>query len=223
MDESPNTPAIVLAAGGGSRFGGGKLLAPFAPLGGRPLIEASLSALRESPVGEIILVVGKDAEKLRTICEPYGARVVENPDWKTGMSTSVRTGITACGSKARAAVVALADQPFVKPEAIHRLVEAFEGGAEIAVSTYGGKRRNPVLFSREVWPVLLGELSGDAGARVMLEKHPELVTEVPCDDVADPADVDTVEDLRRLEDRAEAEAFGVSGGGRTAGTGQRRS
>jgi nicotine blue oxidoreductase len=68
----------------------------------------------------------------------------------------------------------------------------------VAVATYGGKRRNPVLFARGVWPLLEGELSGDEGARAVLGRYPELVTEVPCDDVADPADVDTVEDLRRL-------------------------
>lgn len=208
MTGAPDIPAVLLAAGGGSRFGGGKLLAPFAPLGGRALIEAPLSALRESPVSEIIVVVGKDAGRLRAVCEPYGARVVENQDWNMGMSTSVKAGIAACKPEVQGVVVALADQPLVSAEAVRRLVEAFEGGAEVAVATYGGRRRNPVLLSREIWPVLLGELSGDAGARVMLERHPELVTEVPCDEVADPADVDTVEDLRHLE---ELEAAGRGG------------
>jgi CTP:molybdopterin cytidylyltransferase MocA len=188
--------AVLLAAGAGSRFGGGKLLAPF---GGRPLIEATLSGLHGAPVDEIMVVVGKDAEELRSVCEPYGARVIENPDWARGMSTSVRAGLLACAPRARAAVVALADQPLVGAEAVARLVEAFEDGAKVATATFGGEPRNPVLFAREVWPLLLRELSGDKGARVILTRHPELVTEVPCDDVADPADVDTVEDLRRLE------------------------
>jgi nicotine blue oxidoreductase len=59
--------------------------------------------------------------------------------------------------------------------------------------------RNPVLFARGVWPLLLDEMSGDRGARVFLKHHRDIVTEVSCDDVANPADVDTVEDLRRLE------------------------
>ena len=189
--------AVLLAAGAGSRFGGGKLLAPFGE--GRPLIEYTLSGLRGAPVDEIIVVVGKDAMELRSVCEPYGALVVNNPDWARGMSTSVRAGLLACAPLARAAVVALADQPLVGAEAVARLVEAFEDGAKVAVATYGDEPRNPVLFAREVWPLLLRELSGDKGARVILMRHPELVTEVPCDDVADPADVDTVEDLRRLE------------------------
>ena len=78
-------------------------------------------------------------------------------------------------------------------------MSAFEGGAKVAVATYGGKRRNPVLFSREVWPLLLRELTGDEGARSVLRRHPEVVTEVPCDGLGDPADVDTAEDLRTLE------------------------
>jgi CTP:molybdopterin cytidylyltransferase MocA len=191
-------PAVLLAAGAGSRFGGGKLLALYE---GRPLIEAALSGLRQAPVDEIIAVVGKDPEELREICTPYGVRIVENPDWMEGMSTSVRAGLRACGAGARAAVVALADQPLVGAEAVERLVRAFEGGTKIAVATYGGHPRNPALFAREVWPLLERELSGDEGARAFLRRRPELVTEVPCDDVADPADVDTVEDLRRLEER----------------------
>jgi CTP:molybdopterin cytidylyltransferase MocA len=188
--------AIVLAAGSGSRFGGGKLLAPYR---GRPLIEAVLASLRDAPVDETVVVVGADAESLRAVCEPYGVRIVENPDWTQGQSTSVLAGLEALGPDVRAAVVLLADQPLVGAGAIERLVEAFEEGAKVAVATYGGRPRNPVLFSREVWPVLEVELSGDEGARPFLRRRPELVTLVPCDGVGDPADVDTAEDLRRLE------------------------
>src|SRR4028118_721244 len=144
------------------------------------------------------------------------------------MSTSVRAGLRACAPDARAAVVALADQPFVGAGAIERLVEAFESGARVAVATYGGEQRNPALSAREVWPlverargggggggavcggqrnpglfaggvwaVVGREMSGDRGARAVLARHPELVTEVPCDDVADPADVGTGGGRRR--------------------------
>jgi CTP:molybdopterin cytidylyltransferase MocA len=188
--------AILLAAGAGSRFGGGKLLAPYR---GRPLIEATLANLADAPVDEKLVVLGADAQRLRKVCEPYGFKVVENPGWARGMSTSVRAGLQSLGPEARAAVVLLADQPLVGAGAVERLVAAFEAGARVAVATYGGKPRNPVLFSREVWPLLMTELSGDEGARPFLRRHPELVTRVPCDGVGDPADVDTVEDLRRLE------------------------
>jgi nicotine blue oxidoreductase len=185
----------VLAAGGGSRFGGGKLLAK---LGGRPIIETVLDNLREAPVDEIIVIVGADAESLREVCERYGIRTVANQEWERGQSTSVLAGLRTCGG--RAAVVMLGDQPFVGAEAVARLVAAFAEGAKVAVATYGGKRRNPVLFSREIWPLLEAELAGDEGARSVLLRHPELVVEVPCEGVGDPVDVDTREDLRRLEE-----------------------
>jgi len=202
--------AVLLAAGAGSRFGGDKLLAPY---GGQPLIEVALSGLRESPVDEIIVVVGAEGKRLRSTSTAYGARVVENPNWAAGMSTSVRAGLSACGPEARAAVVALADQPLVGAEAVKRLVAAFEEGAQVAVATYGGHPRNPALFVREVWPLLLRELSGDEGARMVIRRHPELVTEVSCDEVADPTDVDTVEDLRRLEGLSAPPRDRVSGKG----------
>lgn len=194
---SSGVSAIVLAAGAGSRFGGGKLLAQLVD---RPLIEATFENLRDAPVDEIIAVVGADAEKLREVCERYGARTVENEEWERGQSTSVLAGLRACGEGARAAVVLLGDQPFVGSGAVERLVAAFDEGAKIAAATYAGERRNPVLFSRETWPLLEAELAGDEGARSVLRRHPGLVVEVPCDGVGDPADVDTREDLRRLQE-----------------------
>ena len=200
--------AIVLAAGGGSRFGGGKLLAK---LGGQPIIEAVLDNLREAPVDEIIVIVGAEARRLREVCERYGVRTVANEEWERGQATSVLAGLQASGG--RAAVVLLGDQPFVGAEAVERLVAAFAEGAKVAVATYGGKRRNPVLFSREVWPLLEAELAGDEGARSFLRRHPELVVEVPCEGVGDPADVDTREDLERMEEmRGPVSDYKMAGG-----------
>jgi CTP:molybdopterin cytidylyltransferase MocA len=195
MSSRGGVSAILLAAGAGSRFGGGKLLAK---LNDMPLVEHVLVALEASPVDKTVVVVGADAKRLREVCEPYGFRIVENPEWTRGQSTSVRAGLRALGPEARAAVVLLADQPLVGADAVKRLVEAFEGGAKVAVAAYGGEPRNPVLFSREVWPLLEAELSGDEGARPFLRRHQDLVTRVPCDEVGDPVDVDTAEDLRHL-------------------------
>ena len=188
--------AILLAAGGGSRFGGGKLLAEF---GRRPLVLAALDALSGAPVDETVVVVGANADEMRRVCEPYSVKIVENADWEQGQSTSVLAGLRGCAEESRAAVVLLGDQPLVGAGAVKRLVAAFEGGAKVAVATYGGRRRNPVLFAREVWALLERDLAGDEGARSVLGRHPELVREVPCDGVGDPADVDTRADLRRLE------------------------
>ncbi|MGH3147978.1 MAG: nucleotidyltransferase family protein, partial [Rubrobacter sp.] len=152
------------------------------------------------PVDETVVVVGAESGEVRRTCEPYAVRVVENADWELGQSTSVVAGLRACAAQARAAVVLLGDQPLVGAEAVRRLVAAYEQGAKVAVATYGGRFRNPVLFSREIWPLLEEELEGDEGARVVLRRHPELVVEVPCDGTGDPADVDTRTDLRRLEE-----------------------
>jgi molybdenum cofactor cytidylyltransferase len=207
MRRPSGVSAIVLAAGGGSRFGGGKLLAE---LGGRSIIEAVLDNLRKAPVDEVIVVVGADADRLREVCEGYAVGIVANREWERGQSTSVLAGLRACGG--RAAVVLLGDQPFVGAEAVERLVAAFDEGANVAVATYGGKRRNPVLFSREVWPLLEAELAGDEGARSVLRRHPELVVEVPCEGVGDPTDVDTRADLRRLEEmRASMDDYKMAG------------
>jgi CTP:molybdopterin cytidylyltransferase MocA len=182
-----------------------------AKLGGRPIIEAVLDNLREAPVDEIIAVVGTDAERLREVCERHGVRTVANEEWERGQSTSVVAGLRASGG--RAAVVLLGDQPFVGAEAVARLVAAFAEGAKVAVATYGGKRRNPVLFSREIWPLLEAELAGDEGARSVLRRHPELVVEVPCEGVGDPVDVDTREDLWRLEEmRGPLSDYKMAGG-----------
>ena len=122
----------MLAAGAGSRFGGGKLLAPF---GGRTLIEATLFGLHEAPVDETIVVVGNDAEGLRGLCESQGVRIAENPDWAEGMASSVKMGLASCAPDARAAVVVLADQPLVGAEAVEKLVKAYERGASVAVAS----------------------------------------------------------------------------------------
>lgn len=204
---SRRVAAILLAAGGGSRFGGGKLLAEFR---GKPLICHALEAIRASPVSGAFVVVGDRSGEVRGLVEPYGFSTVSNPEWGEGQSTSVATGLKALGSDFDAAVVMLADQPLIGAKALEKLVRAFSDGARVAVATYGGKKRNPVLFSREVWPELLAELRGDEGARSFLRDRRDLVVEVPCDEAGDPSDVDTREELAALESREDFPRRGES-------------
>jgi CTP:molybdopterin cytidylyltransferase MocA len=204
---SRRVAAILLAAGGGSRFGGGKLLAEFR---GKPLICHALEAIRASPVSGAFVVVGDRSGEIRGLVEPYGFETVENPEWGEGQSTSVATGLKALGSDFDAAVVMLADQPLIGAKALEKLVRAFSDGARVAVATYDGKKRNPVLFSREVWPELLAELRGDEGARSFLRDRRDLVVEVPCDEAGDPSDVDTREELAALESREDFPRRGES-------------
>jgi CTP:molybdopterin cytidylyltransferase MocA len=180
---------LLLAAGQGSRFGTPKALVEFA---GERLVDRGVRLLEEGGCHPVIVVLGAATVQVR------GAVVVRNPEWETGMGSSLRVGLRSLPPAARAVVIALVDQPLIQAEAVHRLTEAFEAGAAVAVATYRGKPRNPVLISREHVAEVAAAAMGDVGARPFLRAHPDLVTEVPCDDVGDPADIDAPEDLERL-------------------------
>jgi nicotine blue oxidoreductase len=113
------------------------------------------------------------------------------------MASSLKVGLAAAPDDAAAVVVALVDQPLIRPEAVRRLIEAFRGGASIAVATYEGRPRNPVLFARAHLKGVAESVTGDAGARDYLRVTG--FTGVPCDDVGDPADVDTPDELAAVE------------------------
>jgi nicotine blue oxidoreductase len=95
-------------------------------------------------------------------------------------------------------VVALVDQPLIGPGVVRRLVAAYLAGAGIAVASYDGKLRNPVLLARDEWAGVLALATGDVGARPYLHAHPDRVTAVECGDIGRPDDVDTPEDLARV-------------------------
>jgi nicotine blue oxidoreductase len=95
-------------------------------------------------------------------------------------------------------VIALVDQPLVGPSAVQRLIAAHLDGAQIAVATYHGEPRNPVLLSRDHWAGVLALATGDVGARPYLRQHPGLVTAVECGDTGQDDDVDTPADLARV-------------------------
>jgi len=175
------TAAVVLAAGGGSRFGGDghKLLAPFR---GRPLVAWALEAA--DVLDELLVVTGAVDVPL-----PPHAREVRNGRWAEGQASSLTAAIAVAATRGHdAVVVGLGDQPLVPAEA-WRLVAA--STSPIAVATYGGHRRNPVRLAAEVWPLLPSV--GDEGARSLIAGRPDLVVEVACP--GNPADVDTQEDL----------------------------
>jgi nicotine blue oxidoreductase len=123
---------------------------------------------------------------------------VHNPDWRTGMGSSLRAGLAALPTSAAAAVIALVDQPLVSSEAVRRLITAYLAGAGVAVASYAGQPRNPVLLARPHWAAAAAAAQGDAGARPFLRAHPELVTAVECGDTGRPDDLDTEADLRRI-------------------------
>lgn len=181
------TAAVVLAAGGGTRFQGAthKLRAP---LRDRPVVRWAVDAALAAGLDDVAVVVG--AVDLSDVL-PDGLRVVVNERWSEGLATSLQAAVRWAGSAGHdAVVVGLGDQPLV-PVAAWRAVAS--SSSSVAVATYGGLRRNPVRLHRSVWDLL--PTSGDEGARALLARAPALVCEVACD--GEPADVDTVEDLGR--------------------------
>jgi CTP:molybdopterin cytidylyltransferase MocA len=180
---------VLLAAGGGSRLGRPKALVIIA---GQSLADRGVALLRAGGAAPVVVVTG--AARV----EPPGALVVHNPDWRSGMGSSLAAGLTALPQAVQAAVIALADQPLIGPEAVRRLIEAHAAGAGVAVAAYHGQPRNPVLIARAHWPEVIAASAGDAGARPFLRSHPELVTLVECGDTGSPDDVDTPEDLARI-------------------------
>lgn len=184
------TPAgLLLAAGAGSRLGRPKALVE---LDGERLVDRGVRTLRGGGCSPVLVVIGAVS------LEVAGAVVVPNPHWRTGMGSSLRTGLAALPPGCPAVVIALVDQPRVTPEAVRRLIRAHEAGAQVAVATYGGEPRNPVLISARYFAEAAEAAVGDAGARAFLRANPALVTGVPCDDVASPEDIDTPGDLDAL-------------------------
>ncbi|MFI0367982.1 NTP transferase domain-containing protein [Actinomadura sp. 1N219] len=183
---------LLLAAGEGSRLGRPKATLE---LDGERLVDRGVRMLRDAGCSPAIVVVG--AEPVEVI----GAVVVPNPDWRDGMGSSLRAGLAALPPACPAAVVALVDQPLITAAAVGRLIAAYEAGAEIAIATYGGERRNPVLLRAAHFGAAAEAAVGDTGARGFLRAHPDLVTPVPCDDVAAPDDIDTPDDLTALRRR----------------------
>jgi molybdenum cofactor cytidylyltransferase len=179
--------AVVLAAGGGTRFEGTehKLLADFR---GRPLVWWALAAAADARFDEVAVIFG--AVDLG-VAVPEGIIEIENPDWATGQASSLQVAVSwALERKHEAVVVGLGDQPLV-PSSAWAAVVASEG--PVAVATFDGQRRPPVRLDRSVWSLL--PTTGDEGARVLMKERPDLVLEVACE--GQPADIDNEEDLIR--------------------------
>lgn len=181
---------LLLAAGAGTRLGRPKALVE---IGGQRLVDRGVHTLSNGGCAPVLVVLGAADTEL-----PGGASTVRNPEWATGMGSSVRVGIDALPPDVDAVVIALADQPLVTPGAVRRLLDAREQGARAAVATYNGNQRNPVMLGREYWSTVYGMAVNDVGARPFLRAYSHVVTPVACDDIASPEDIDTEEDLERL-------------------------
>jgi CTP:molybdopterin cytidylyltransferase MocA len=168
--------AVVLAAGAATRFG-----APKQQL----LLDEVLARVAAAPVDEIVVVEGAYPLELRG-SEPQAIRVVSCRGWERGPGASLRCGLATLSEDVEAAVVVLADGPDLAPASIARTVESWRrDGGDVVAASYAGKRGHPIVVARSVWSVV-----PDEGLRAGV--RPRLV---PCDDLGDPGDVDTPEDL----------------------------
>jgi molybdenum cofactor cytidylyltransferase len=163
--------AIVLAAGAGSRFGGGKLLANW---GGRPLIEGALATAFAAPVRTVHVVWGADplvpeaaAAFAKRLDQSERLRLVRSERHAEGLSASLAAGVGALPKDAAGVFVFLGDMPRIPPELATPMAEALASGALAVAATFEGRRGHPVLFGRSLWP-RLQVLTGDRGAGELL-------------------------------------------------------
>jgi molybdenum cofactor cytidylyltransferase len=194
--------AIVLAAGRSTRMGGpNKLLAE---INGKPLVRIAAETALASRAAPVIVVTGHERERVERALAGLDVRLVHNPDFAQGLSTSLKAGIAAVPAEADGAVVCLGDMPQVRATMIDRLIAAFDParGALIVLPTIEGTRGNPVVWSRRFFPELAA-LDGDIGARNMIRTYSEAVVEVPAEAAA-LVDIDTPEAL--LTVKAEMES-----------------
>lgn len=188
--------AIVLAAGESRRMGETKLLLDWQ---GKPILQHVLDALRDSSVGEVILVLGHEAEHIQGKIQAPEIKVVINPDYREGMSTSLRRGILATDPNTQAFLVVLADRPGINPQIIDELILNFRQafpGKNIAVPDFKGRRGHPVLFGAKYREEIL-RLKGDVGGREILAGHPEDILRVEMNSDAALVDINTPEDYKR--------------------------
>ncbi|MFF7375535.1 NTP transferase domain-containing protein [Streptomyces massasporeus] len=196
--EARAVAGLLLAAGGGRRLGGRpKALLPHR---GRPLVEHAVRVLREGGCATVHVVLGAQAGDVRARAALPGCVLVDNPDWEQGMGSSLRAGLDSlAGTGAGAALVSLVDQPGIGPEAVARVLAAYEGEESLASAAYDGVRGHPVLFGAAHWTGIAATATGDRGARAYLKEHRTAIALVECGDVARPFDIDTEADLTHLE------------------------
>ena len=186
--------AVVLAAGLSRRMGTQKLLLPF---GGKTVVAHIVDQILASAVDEVHIVVGHEGRRVSRELSNRPVSVVTNPDYESGMLSSVRCGLAALGQECRAVLVALGDQPSVTSKLIDRMVQSFAATQkQILVPFYDGRRGHPVLFSQAYRDEILTQYD-NVGLRGFLRAHPDEVFELSVSSSAVLSDMDCPEDYQR--------------------------
>jgi len=185
--------AIVLAAGSSSRMPGSQKL--LLEVEGKPMVRHAMESASEGGCHQVVVVYATD--DVRAAVDGH-AELIHNPKAKSGMASSLQVGLRAMRDEIEAAVIVLGDQPLVGSRTVAALMRAWrrEGSRPaVAVARSKGEWTPPVVISRELWGELLA-LKGDAGARQILQGHPELLDMVPAP--GRPDDIDTPEDYAKI-------------------------
>ena len=185
--------AVVLAAGLSSRMGSNKLLAP---VRGKPMVRHAVETALASAASPVIVVTGNGGAEVRHALAPYSPLFVDNPDFSKGLSTSLKSGLSAVPNDCDGALILLGDMPDVSTGLLDKLIAAFDPSEDraVCVATRHGRRGNPVLWARRFFPEILA-LEGDIGARHLIAQYGELVCEVEAADDGPLTDIDTPEAL----------------------------
>jgi molybdenum cofactor cytidylyltransferase len=199
MAPTDTIAVIILAAGASSRLGSPKQLLQY---GGNTLLQHSVQAAIDSTARPVIVVLGAAKELMQNVIDNTHVQVVINKDWKEGMASSIRCGITELlrvHPHAIGAVIILCDQPYITPGLINELVSAHKiSGKAIVASAYRGTLGAPTFFHKTIFPALL-ELKGDVGAKSIIRLHEAGVAAVPFS--KGDIDIDTLADYGELMKR----------------------
>jgi molybdenum cofactor cytidylyltransferase len=196
---------VVLAAGRSARMAPrNKLLEE---IGGRAVIARVAETALASGARPIVVVTGFEAQRIVEALRGLDVLFVHNPDFAAGLSTSLRAGLAALPAKSDGALILLGDMPFVEAGDLAALIAAFaaKDRNSICVPARHGQWGNPILWGRAYFPEMM-RLSGDAGAKRLLEVHRDRVTEVEAVSDGIFADLDTCLDLARHNPQAGPDA-----------------
>lgn len=182
------TQGLLLAAGAGCRMGTPKALVSDA--GGSWLVRG-VCLLDDGGCAGVTVVLGARSAEAVSLLDGLGVDVVIAPDWESGMSASLRAGLTQLPHDVEAALVLLVDLPDLTADVVRRVVDSGDGAGPRSLSraTYDGKPGHPVLIGRDHWAGVVATATGDRGARDYLDAHEHVTVE--CGDLATGADVDT--------------------------------
>lgn len=186
---------LILAAGEGRRMGTQKLLLE---LDGKPILQHVVDTALAVGFHEVVVVVGSQSERVISTINFGPAKIVVNKEYAAGLSSSLKLGLKAFTSKPDAYLVMLGDQPLVRLETVRKLLdEHAKTNPLMSIPTYHGRRGNPVVLSSRILSEIQ-TLSGDAGAKQLLDRHPDEVKWVEVDDHGVTLDVDTPEDYKDI-------------------------